>query len=486
MKYGCIALVVLLLLAGVGGGWYYLRSTHPPPDWDEEEVDLGEIRQVVSATGSLSALTTVTVGCQISGILASISVDFNDQVKAGQLIAQIDPSTFEAQVQQSTANLENARASEKNIQAQIENLKASLIMAKADQNVAEANLKKAQVQVADAERQLRRTSELFSRKLVSQSDLEAAQTALDSAKAAMDAVAAQVEGTKAKQFSILAQIEASKAQLEGAGFLVKQNQAQLNIAKINLERTKIYSPIDGVVISRAVDVGQTVAANFQAPTLFTIANDLRKMQINTAVDEADIGKVFPGQAVSFSVDAYRGRLFQGKVGQVRLSPTITQNVVNYSVMVDVQNDDLALKPGMTANVEILVEKKEKVVRIPTRAIFFKPPQKSEWVEKEEKQDKKEGKKSAEENGNSRETEEEPDRRRELVPNEAKVWIVNPDGRIGPVKIKTGIANNDFTELVEGKLSPGDLVVVGEKKSDGKGSRSFRERQMGRIRIHGIR
>ena len=468
MKKGCFFLVFLFVLACAGGGYYYYKKTHQPPEYDEEEIDEGEIRQLVSATGSLAAYTTVDVGCQISGILASVSVDFNDMVKEGQLLAQIDPSTFEAQVQQATAQFENAQASEQNISAQIENLKASLITAHAEEKINEANLKKTEVQVGDAQRNLRRSTELFTRKLISASDLETAQSSHDAAKATRDGALAQIDASRAKQLSVKAQISAANAQLQGAKHQINSAQAQLNIARINLGRTSIKSPIDGIVISRKVDSGQTVAASLQAPSLFSIANDLKKMQINTAVDESDIGKVSIGQRVDFTVDAYRGQTFQGKVAQVRLSPTITQNVVNYSVMIDVENNDLALKPGMTANVEILTDKRDKVVRVPTRAIFFKPSPKSGGFREKEKtaEDDKEG---------------EPDqgRRDELGTDSARVWVKISETQIKPVRIKIGLSNNESTEISEGKLKPGDLVVVAERKAGEKPNGSTRGASRGR-------
>lgn len=440
MKKGCLLFVLFSVAALAALGYWYYQRSRRPPTWLTQPVDVGEVRQTVSASGALDALTKVEVGCQISGIIASIAVDFNDRVAAGQPIALIDPSTFQAQVQQAVANLESARASERSVAAQIQMQQANLANLGADDKVARANLAKAQAACAEAERNYRRIADLAGRKLVSAADLDTASTTLQSQKAAVEAAAAQVEAVGFKRQALQAQIEASRAELEGARARVRQMEAQLAVAEINLSRTRIYSPIDGVVISRKVDVGQTVAASLQAPTLFTIANDLRKMMINTAVDEADIGKVREGQEVAFTVDAFKGRTFRGTVGQVRLSPTITQNVVTYAVIVNVDNDDLSLLPGMTANVEILVDRRENVLRVPTRALFFKPS--PAWT---------------------------PARLPALpegATNTAVLWRLGRNGLPHPVAVETGLANNQFTELVAGELASGDAVIVEERQETG--------------------
>ncbi len=447
MKIGC-AILVILVLAGAGfGGWYYWKSTKPATVWVTDEITMGSIRQTISATGSLAALTTVAVGCQVSGIIASIAVDFNDQVKEGQLIAVLDPSTLEAQVQQATANMENARANERNVAAQIENLKASLLTAKADLKAGDANVEKARVALGDAERNLKRMEGLSAKKLISTSDLETAQSGVNTAKAALEASKAQLEALGVKPLSIGAQIRASEAQHDGTLAQVRQTEASLNVSKINLERTKIYSPIDGVVVSRDVDVGQTVAANFSAPTLFTIAKDLKQMRISTSVDEADIGKVRDGQEVSFTVDAFKGKTFRGRVSQVRLSPQVTSNVVTYPVMVDVENDQLLLKPGMTANVEILVDFKQDVLRLPTRALFYKPSQEILGGFRR--------------NGGSAEE----------ASGTTRVWGFNREKqRPIPLDVVVGIGNNQHTEIVSGALKPGQEVLVPGDKPTSSGRR----------------
>ena len=275
------------------------------PSYRTEPVTRGDIQQSVTATGTVNAVTTVLVGTQVSGTIKELFVDFNTRVKKGQLIAQIDPEMFEAQVDQ-----------------------------------AQANRAKAEATFLDDERTLKRNRELFSRNLVPRSDLDTAETNYSS----------------------------SKAQLE-------QAKATLKVAETNLRYTRIVSPVDGVVISRNVDIGQTVAASFQTPTLFTIAQDLTKMQINTNVAESDIGVVKVGQAVDFTVDAYPDVTFKGKVWQIRQAPITVQNVVTYDVVIQVDNRDLKLMPGMTANVSIIIMIKRNVLRISNAALRFRMTEK---------------------------------------------------------------------------------------------------------------
>ena len=504
MKKGCLFVVIILVLAIIAAVWQWKKASSRPPEWDTTEVDRGDIVMTISATGSLAALTTVAVGCQISGIIASISTDFNDQVREGQLIAQLDPATHEAQLLQAIANLEGARASQRSILAQVENLKGSLLTNKADQQVQRANLQKAKVVLEEAQRNLNRTQQLFDRRLISQADLDSSETALASQKANLEAAKAGVDSAIAREGSIHAQVKANKAELDGSDSRIKQMEAQVNVAKINLERTRIYSPIDGVVISRNVDVGQTVAASLQAPTLFTIAQDLTLMQIDTAVDEADIGKVRVGQNVTFTVDAYRGRTFEGIVHQVRLAPVATSNVVTYSVMVNVQNNDMALKPGMTANVEITVDERRDVVRVPASAFFFSPPEPYRSIEPEESLSEQSSALSDEagsraEKGKRKDGEGRKDKgewaskiadgdngstlegsRSRL--ERGKLWILSPEGSIKPVDVRMGISDINFTEIASDNIKPGTRVITGLKSAEGSNSTQAQPRRRASIRF----
>jgi HlyD family secretion protein len=303
-----------ILIAGVLTAFLF-ACTSDSPAYRTEAVTRGDIQAAVTATGTVNAVTTVLVGTQVSGTIKSLFVDFNSRVKKGQIIAQIDPSTFESQVQQARANL----------------------------LAAQANLDKADTALVDAKRTFDRNKELFSKNLVPRSDLDTSETNYETAKA---------------------QVGSSKAQIE-------QAKASLDIAKQNFEYTKIVSPVDGVVISRNVDVGQTVAASFQTPTLFTIAQDLTKMQIDTNVAESDIGAVKVGQDVEFTVDAYPDTIFQGKVWQKRQAPITVQNVVTYDVVIQVNNRDFKLMPGMTANVAIILMTRRDVLRVSNAALRFR-------------------------------------------------------------------------------------------------------------------
>ena len=309
--------VLLLLLAG-GAGYLFLSDGGATEyTFRTAALESGNIVAKVTATGKLSAVTVVEVGTQVSGTVKEIYADFNDHVKKGQLIALIDPDVLSAKLEESKANLTVARAS----------------------------VARAKANLADSQRNLKRNKELWSRNLIAKSELEAAET------------------THAL----------NRASLQEAEARVLQVQAALRQSESNLGYTRILSPEDGVIISRLVNVGQTVAASLSTPTLFSIAKDLTDMQIETSVDEADIARVKEGQEVEFTVDAHRGTVFPGKVKQVRIAPGTTDNVVTYPVIISVANPDLKLKPGMTANVSIITDRRTGVLRVPMAALRFSPP-----------------------------------------------------------------------------------------------------------------
>jgi HlyD family secretion protein len=312
-----IAAAVVLALAG-GGYWYFRQRDAEAATgaYRTAPVERGDIRVAISSTGTLSAISTVTVGSQISGQVTDVLVDFNDQVKRGQVIARIDPKTYQAQIAQGNAQVANARAA----------------------------LSQAQATLVNAELDYRRKADLGTRQLVARSDVDLARAALDQARA---------------------QVNAAKASIQ-------QQAASTETTQVNLDRTVIRSPVDGVVLTRSIEPGQTVAASLQAPELFKIAEDLAKMKIELAVDEADIGQVRTGQGVSFTVDAFPDRQFRGTVEQVRLSATTTNNVVTYPVVVTVDNSDGTLLPGLTVNAEIEVSRRDNVLKVSNAALRFKP------------------------------------------------------------------------------------------------------------------
>jgi HlyD family secretion protein len=311
-----ILIVFLLAVAGSAGGWYYMRKNTKEPEVRTAQISRGDIVQAVQATGTLEAVTTVEVGSQVSGIVEELYADFNDIVKKGKVIARLDPTILDTQIEQQKANV--ARS--------------------------EADLDRLKVTLVDAQQKLDRAKALSEKNLLPRSELDAALTTVNSTQA---------------------QIKSSEAALV-------QAKSQLNTAVVNREHTVITAPIDGIVIQRAVEPGQTVNAGMQAPKLFVIAADLTKMQVNANIDEADVGSMRPGQRVTFRVDAFPNDTFVGTVQQVRLQPTTVQNVVTYQTVIEVPNQQYKLKPGMTANVTIEIARKSNVLRLPSAATRFRP------------------------------------------------------------------------------------------------------------------
>ncbi|HPE02048.1 MAG TPA: efflux RND transporter periplasmic adaptor subunit [Burkholderiaceae bacterium] len=312
-------LAVLVLIAAGAAGWWWWNSASgaDAPKFRTAKLEKGPITASVSSSGTVNPVTSVQVGSQVSGQIKELFADFNSLVKQGQLIARIDPETFQYRVRQAEADLEAARSNEG----------------------------RGKVALANAQRELARTRELVAKNFVSGAELDAKQAGYDLAA----------------------------AELRNAQAVVKQREAQLASSRVDLGRTEIRAPVDGVVIKRSVDVGQTVAASLQAPELFLIAKDLRDMQVETSIDEADVGRVRPGQRATFTVDAYPGRQFSGEIKQVRKAATNTQNVITYTALVSAANPDGALMPGMTANVRIVTDTRESVLKAPNAALRFRPP-----------------------------------------------------------------------------------------------------------------
>ncbi len=377
-------IIALLVAIGIGIGVWRWRSTHKEPDvvYKTAPVEKRRIIGRVTASGTLSALVTVQVGSQVSGRLQTINVDFNSPVKKGQLIAKLDPQLFQAAVEQGQANFISAAA----------------------------KVTQAQAEQTRAERAFERAKNLNKDNLMSQSDLETAEAAFQTAKASVDV---------------------AKAELE-------QTRASLNQAKVNLSYTNIISPIDGIVISRNVDVGQTVAASLQAPVLFTIAEDLKKMQVDTNVSEGDVGRLTPGMKATFTVDAYPGQRFKGVIETIRNSATTVQNVVTYDAVIKVSNDDLRLRPGMTANVTIVYAEKDDALAVQSAALRFRPP--SAPADSSTKARRK----------------DDPN-----APETKPVWVV-VNNTVTAVQVKVGMSDGAYTEVtpVEGAtLDPGTMVAV---------------------------
>jgi HlyD family secretion protein len=411
---------VVLVLAALGYGGFLWQKAHAAPEisYKTAPVEKKKISARVTASGTLQATVTVQVGAQVSGRIQKLMADFNSTVKKGQLIAKIDPQLFVAAVEQAHANYVSSKAA----------------------------VAKAEAQEKDAQLSLARTKALFDQSLASAADLQTAQTNLDVAKAAT---------------------EVSKASLE-------QANANLHQAQVNLSYTDIFSPIDGTVISRSVDVGQTVAASLQAPVLFTIAEDLKTMQVHTNVAEGDVGRLEPGMAATFTVDAFPGQTFKGKVGQIRNAAQTVQNVVTYDAVIDVDNSDLRLRPGMTATVTIVYAERDDAVAIPNAALRFHPPAEaasamgvpsSSASSRHTRPPKPPS--SAAPGGSGEAPRAERAERKEV--------FVLRGGRPEPKWIVTGLTDGTVTELVKGDLAPSDEVVtdvvLGGKSAGGASSSS---------------
>ncbi len=439
MRRLLVLLCVLVLVAGATAVYSFNHARKTPVDYSLAKVERGLIVATVSATGTLSAVTTVQVGSQVSGQIRELYVDFNSPVKKGQLIAIIDPDIFQAKERQAQAELESARAAVLNNEAQVERARADVDNARAALAVAKAQTAKAQVAVTDAKRELGRKTELHRKELIAQAEKDSGQVVYDSALAQLDATLAQEQAQSSAINAATAQLKVAEAQIRSALAQVQQREAALEQARVDLERTRIVSPVDGVVVSRNVDNGQTVAATLQAPTLFTIARDLTRMQIDTNVDEADIGRIGMGQPATFVVDSFPRRTFSGTVVQVRKGAQVVHNVVTYNVVISVQNADLKLLPGMTANVRIVVEQKAQALKIPSAALRFRPAG----------------------------AEPEPSGGGSQPPPAGvvgKVWVLGDEGKPKPVAVQVGISDGNFVELIKGNLTDGEEVIVGAPES----------------------
>ena len=363
-----------LLLGAATLVWavFFRDGPNGTPSFRLATVEHGPIISAVSTSGTLNAVITVQVGSQVSGQIKELLADFNSEVKAGHVIARIDPETFEAKVRQAQAELDVARSNVHIQRAGIERAQKELGNAAASLNSAKARTEKTRVTLVNAKRNLERRRTLFQSGSVSESQIDDAQTAHDQTQAQMKSDEADERAAESMVATREAALKTARAQVDYAIEQVRQKEAALNQAEVDFDNTFIRSPVDGVVIERAVDIGQTVAATFQAPKLFVIAQDLRQMQVETDVDEADIGRVHVTQEAVFTVDAFAGREFYGQVLQVRKAPRVVQNVVTYTVLVSADNSDLRLLPGMTANIQIIVDERQNALKVPNAALRFKP------------------------------------------------------------------------------------------------------------------
>ncbi len=389
---------VLILGLVIGGYVFFNGERKALVRYRFAPIERGAVVSLVTATGSINPVVLVQVGTQVSGMIKSLHADFNSVVKGGDIVAVIDPEPFKARRDQAASNLEMVRA----------------------------NAARARTDLAQRKRELDRAKSLLAQQFVSENDVDIALTNFQSAEAQVNLVVAQV----------------------------KQAEAALNAAELDLKYTIIRSPVNGIVVARNVEVGQTVAASFATPNLFLIALDLTKMQVDTNVSESDIGGITEGKEASFTVDAYPGQQFSGTIRQVRLAPINVQNVVTYNVVVAVDNRDLRLKPGMTANVSIVVAQRDDVLKVPNAALRFVPPR-TEQIGL----DANPVRTSSSQRGPS------PGRR--LVSANRSVWKQGPDGELEYVPVQTGISDGTATELFSSSLSEGDEVIIGIEQTGGE-------------------
>jgi HlyD family secretion protein len=505
-----------ILAAFLLAGFYFWGNDSGTAQYLTARVERGNLRNTVTATGTLQAVTTVQVGSQASGTISALYADFNSVVKKGQVIAQLDPSVTKAQVEQAQANLQQARASLAQAKAAVVNARAAISDAQAKglaakstvQNnqagvsASEANVAVLKAQQDDALSLLKQQESLLKSGVIAQRDYDVAKTAYKTAEARYNQAVAQLNQSKLSEQSSAsagiaqsqAGVEQAKAQLQQAQAQVAQNTAQvqqaeaaLSLAQVNLGHTTITSPIDGIVVSRDVNVGQTVAASLSAPTLFTIANDLTQMQVIANIDQADIGLVEQAKSVKFSVDAFPGKDFDGKIQEMRLNPVNVQNVVTYNVVIDVNNPEQTLKPGMTANLTITIDERNNVLKVPNSALRFRPQDASGNSQRSaggngggQGQGRRGqgqgagGNGGANAGGNGGGDSNFAPASAPVLPGQTRiVWVLGQDGKPQARRIKVGLSDGASTEVVEGNLNEGDMAITGQTVS-GSGSTSTQQ------------
>lgn len=544
-----VAAFGLLALAG----FLFWNNRSSSAQYMTARVERGNLRNTVTATGTLQALTTIQVGSQASGTISALNADFNSHVKKGQIIAQLDPSVMQAQVLQSRANLENARASLQQAKAAVSqsragtsDAQAKVLAAQSTTQTQQAGVSGSQANLAvlaaerdDALASLNQQKSLVEAGVIAQRDYQIAETAYKTAAARYNQAAAQLNQSVVSEQSARtagqaqataqlqqsqAQVQQSQAQVQAAQAQVEQAAAALRLAEVNLAHTTITSPIDGIVVSRDVNVGQTVAASLSAPTLFTIANDLTKMQVIANIDQADIGVVEQAKAANFSVDAFPGKDFNGTIREMRLNPVSVQNVVTYNVVIDVDNPEQKLKPGMTANLIITIDERNNVLKVPNAALRFTPQgetagggqrqgggqgrgqRNSGGQNSTGGQDSTGGSQTASPQSNSAGSDNQSastqgnntggdnaagnrargngsqpsgdgsntsgNQRERMTPATApvlsgqtrRVWVLGKDGKPEARRITVGLSDGSATEVVAGNLVEGELVVTGETLS----------------------
>ena len=416
----------MLLAAAVAlGGWWSQRGSEADAGYKTAKLERGPLLAAVSSSGTVNPVRQVVIGSQVSGQIKDMLVDFNSEVTQGQVIARIDPQVFTYRVNQATADLESTRAAVLNAQANV--------------GAATAAVSRARLDADNAQRDRLRKQELLDKQFVSQADFENSRN---------------IAGTLAEALQVsLAQLEVARAQVVSAQAVVRQREAALSQARFDLERTEIRSPVDGVVIKRSVDVGQTVAASLQAPELFIIARDLSDMQVEAAIDEADIARVRIDQKVTFTIDAFAGRSFEGRVGQIRKAAVSAQNVVTYTVVVAFANPNAAVLPGMTANVRIVTEVRDNVLKVPNAALRVRLPG-IEPVDLVASAPRDAAASAASAAATAASQPSQPQRAAGVdgggrAPTRGRIHILGPDGKPRAFFVRLGVSDGLATELLIG-------------------------------------
>jgi HlyD family secretion protein len=530
-----IALMVGAVAVAAVAVFYFWGSSASAAPYMTSRVERGNLRNSVTATGTLQAVTTVQVGSQVSGTISALYADFNSTVKKGQVIAQLDPSVTKAQVEQARANLLQAQAQVEQARASVSQTHSGVAVSRAGisdararalaatsttqnqqaaVNAAQANVNVLKAQLDDAASYLRQEQALLQTGVIAQREYDTAQTSYKTAEAKYNQglaelnmaqlsaqsassagqaqATAQVEQAQAQSQQSQGQVQGAQASVQNAQAQVQQAAAALQLAELNLQHTTITSPIDGIVVDRPVSVGQTVAASLQAPTLFTIAQDLTQMQVIANIDQADIGLVEQAKSASFTVDAFPGQEFNGTIQQVRLNPQTVQNVVTYNVVINVGNPDQKLKPGMTANLTITIDERNDVLKVPNSALRFTPQQSdvsgaargngggqgSRRNANQQAGGAQGGGAGDAANGSTDGTTQQGERA-QLAPSTApvlpgqlrRIWVLGPDGKPQPRRIKVGLTDGTSTEVVEGEIHEGDVVVTGQNITSASKSQS---------------
>ena len=490
-----------IMAAVVLAGFYFWGDSSSTPQYMTARIERGNLRNTVTATGTLQAVTTVQVGSQASGTISALYADFNSVVKKGQVIAQLDPAVPKAQVDQARANLENARASLAQARAAVVNSRAGVTDAQAKNlaakstvqnnqagvSGAEANVAVLKAQQDDALSLLKQQESLLKAGVIAQRDYDVAMTAYKTAEAKYNQAVSQLSQAKLTEQSSSsagiaqsqatveqsqAQVQQAQAQVQQAQAQVQQSQAALSLAEVNLSHTTITSPIDGIVVSRDVNVGQTVAASLSAPTLFTIANDLTQMQVIANIDQADIGLVEQAKSVKFSVDAFPGKDFDGKIAEMRLNPTNVQNVVTYNVVINVENPEQKLKPGMTANLTITIDERNNVLKVPNSALRFVPSAGSgsgsgggQGQGQGQGRRRQQGDNAGQNAGQNAQASNFAPASAPVLPGQVRVvWVLGQNNKPERRRITVGLSDGASTEVVDGELNEGDMVITGQTLS----------------------